>query len=94
VPTPRDIVWARRLLAHFTLGLTVCNPESDASDAGGQPAQPSGYRVTLRIRNRTTPYDHHRALYIGLLQGLRELRFFMSDFKEGGSKGGHTGVPH
>ena len=34
---------------------------------GHRPASSSPYKVTLLIRNRSPPYDHHMALGIGLL---------------------------
>jgi len=37
------------------------------------------YRGTSFIRKRPTPWDHHRALGVGLLQGPKGRRFLVSE---------------
>jgi len=43
------------------------------------------YRVTSLIRNRHPPYNHHRALGIGILQGPMVVRFLVSEVTLQGS---------
>ena len=53
--------------------------ESNMAGSTFEVTQCTSYRGTSLTKKRPPPWDHRRALGIGLLQGPRGLRFLMSE---------------